>query len=391
MNQNRQLKKDQIYADLRHKIAAGDFKVGSKLPSEAELAKQLGVSRITLRSAIKRLKEDGLIIQARGRGTFIANNNIIPEDDLSHGTIMVIHDHETGLDAVWRYIVPGISQAAHRNNYEVTVTTDETLLMFSDQEIKRSIQKDNVIGIIAVMNNFNGDEPIIAKLRTGEIPVVIAHARIGDSEITGFPSIAINELNSWEMAIAHLSEQGFSHIAVLGCKKSTKPFRSHGKAKTAELIKSNGMNTADNLLQAVDLNYAAIQKTVKEFINLPQPPDAILCYSDFFAVYACRAIKELGLKIPDDIAVMGICGYPDAQRLSPALSTVDYGYSEIAQMAVEMVLQPTNWHDPATGCGRMRMKQCRLIAQASTKKQSAKEVMESRYYQNLSLQNARIA
>ncbi|MCR4746114.1 MAG: GntR family transcriptional regulator [Lachnospiraceae bacterium] len=63
----------QIVNLLNTKIENEELKPGDKLPSEAELMKTYSVSRITIRSAISELEEDGLVIRSRGKGTFIAS------------------------------------------------------------------------------------------------------------------------------------------------------------------------------------------------------------------------------------------------------------------------------------------------------------------------------
>ncbi|SHO44238.1 GntR family transcriptional regulator [Anaerocolumna xylanovorans] len=67
----KKLKYVKIYDALYLKIIHGEFQPGSQLPSEPELARMMGVSRMTLRQALSLLKEDGLINNIRGKGTFI--------------------------------------------------------------------------------------------------------------------------------------------------------------------------------------------------------------------------------------------------------------------------------------------------------------------------------
>jgi GntR family transcriptional regulator len=62
----------QIVHALRDQITAGVYSPGDKLPSEAELMETFGVSRITVRSALKELEEAGLLVRARGKGTFVS-------------------------------------------------------------------------------------------------------------------------------------------------------------------------------------------------------------------------------------------------------------------------------------------------------------------------------
>lgn len=62
---------DVAYARIFSRIAAGDYTVNAKLPTENELAEQLAVSRPIIREALARLRDDGLVISRRGSGTYV--------------------------------------------------------------------------------------------------------------------------------------------------------------------------------------------------------------------------------------------------------------------------------------------------------------------------------
>ena len=64
----------QIVRALSDSIANGTYRPGDKLPTEAELIEQFGVSRITVRSAIKEIEDAGLVKRARGKGTFVSSD-----------------------------------------------------------------------------------------------------------------------------------------------------------------------------------------------------------------------------------------------------------------------------------------------------------------------------
>ena len=63
----------QIELQLREAIESGRYRAGDRLPTESELRRQYGVSRITVRTALHRLEEDGLVSTKRGRGTFVTD------------------------------------------------------------------------------------------------------------------------------------------------------------------------------------------------------------------------------------------------------------------------------------------------------------------------------
>jgi DNA-binding GntR family transcriptional regulator len=75
---------------LQNAIYSGVFPFGSQLPSEAELMEQLGVSRTTLREAIKSLEELGLIYRRRGLGTFVSERSIVKDLSLNFGITTMI-------------------------------------------------------------------------------------------------------------------------------------------------------------------------------------------------------------------------------------------------------------------------------------------------------------
>jgi GntR family transcriptional regulator, arabinose operon transcriptional repressor len=380
------LKKDQVYHQLQEAIATNKLVTGSKLPAEADLCTKLGVSRITLRASLNRLQKEGLIKRVRGSGTFVASKTETPA---SNGTIMVVHAIDSGFESSWHYIVPEINRFALKENLKTFTMTNIAFELFSDNDIKTFVEKKHIIGIIATINHFKGHEPIITKLQTAGVPVVLAHARPNDHTVTGFASVAVDEKAGWKAAIKHLTQCGHSNIAIIG-HSCDNGFRDNNKAETLEQLTACGANPNSALICQTDFDKPTINHAVKALLNSSPAPTAFLCYSDFYAVYVYEALANLGLRIPADIAVMGICGFPDARLLSPPLSTIDYGYSETAKLAVKMLVAPKQWFNPKTGKGKLRMKPFALKARKSSKQQP-KEVTINRVYHAPQVENVTFA
>ena len=363
------LKKNTVYNQLRKDIVSGKLRAGEKLPQGVELAKELGVSHNTLRSALSKLEKDGYIAMIHGKGTFVYPDNAKSQ---ATSTIMVLHGEDSGFEAPWRYIVPEISRYAAEKQLKTFITTDAAMNIFSESDVRDFVKANNVIGIVPVMNSFNGNEPILARMKAAGVPVVIAHSSYQDTDVTGFASICIPERGGWEDAIAYLAGIGHKHIGILGFANhsddefSVRPFRFYSYQETLDLLKKYGAANDPELIKESAFNKDKIREKVEELFQNQHKPTAILCFSDFFAIYVYEALKKMKLKIPDDVAVMGICGYPDAKLLSPPLSSIDYGYAEIAEMAVKMLEEPDKWFAPLTGKGRQRIKPYKLIKRAST-------------------------
>ena len=80
-------------------------------------------------------------------------------------------------------------------------------------------------------------------------------------------------------------------------------------------------------------------QAVLQLLQQLRPPDAIVTCNDNMAIGAYRAIRELGLRVPDDVAVASFNDIPAAQFLHPPLSTVRLPSEEIGEAAVELLLE----------------------------------------------------
>lgn len=358
-----ELKKDTIYNYLKKEIISGRLHSGKQLPRETELAKSLGVGKITLRDSLARLEDEGYIKRIHGKGTFVYPENAKSK---ATSTIMVLHGTDSGFEAPWHYLVPEISHYASEKQFKSFITTDAAMNIFSESDIHGFVKTNNVIGVAIAGNGFNGTEPIISRMKAAGVPVVIAHGRLTDTENTGFASICVEEKNAWEDAIAYLAGLGHRRIGIIGSSRSRSQFRSNTFERNMELLGKYGAVPDPGLVLTADMDKKQLQDAVETLFRNPQKPTAILCFSDFFAVYVYDALKQMKLRIPEDVAVMGICGYSDARLLNPPLSTIDYGYMELARMAVEMLEKPEPWFDPLTGKGRQRIKPYKLVKRAST-------------------------
>ena len=82
---------DAASATPQQAILSGEFAPGSQLTAEFDLIEQMGVSRTTLREALKRLEEQGLIVQRRGRGTYVRDRSIVKDLSLNFGISEMIN------------------------------------------------------------------------------------------------------------------------------------------------------------------------------------------------------------------------------------------------------------------------------------------------------------
>lgn len=364
---NLEYKKDILYRDLKKNIQTGIYAPGYHFPKELELAKQLNVAKVTVRSAFAVLEEEGLIKRIRGKGTFVS-----PLKNRT-GDIIVVVDKLSDFASPYPYILEGIKNAAVNRGVNIRICERYYIESFSEDDFAESVRENNIAGILILGAYYTGEEKIVNIVKHCKIPAVIPHS-IGNSYFTtGFACVQIDMRAAWEDAVRHLCEDGHKRIATLAL--ATNPdIRGFSTEGHFELLKKYDADANEELLQAIPYDRETIVKTVNNWMDLQTPPTAILCFSDFFAIHVYEALKRMNLKIPEHVAVMGCCGYPGASLMTPPLSTVDFEYQKQGEAALELVMKADTWFPEESNLAKPRI----IIKQTLLKREStAIKIMEN--------------
>jgi GntR family transcriptional regulator len=115
----------QIFLILRTKIAQGEWKAGDLLPAEPELMAQFQVSRTTIRLALDRLVNVGLVYRQRGRGTFVAPPKL--EQQLNRGLRFTESLVQEGFQAESQLLASHLTPASEQNAHDLNVALHEPL------------------------------------------------------------------------------------------------------------------------------------------------------------------------------------------------------------------------------------------------------------------------
>lgn len=341
-------KKDSLYKELKKNIQAGTYVPGYHFPAEVELAKQLNLAKVTVRSAFAMLEADGLIKRIRGKGTFVTS------EKNKTGDIIVITGNLNEFASPYPYVLEGIKKAAVNKGINIRICERYYIESFQEEEFAESVRENNIAGVLILGAYITGEEKVIKIIQSSGLPAVIPHA-IGNSYFTtGFACTQIDMRTAWEDAVMHLSENGHRRIATLALE--TNPdIRGFSTEEHFSLLKKYNAETNKDLFRSIPYDREIIIKTVNAWMNLQTPPTAILCFSDFFAIHVYEALKKLKLKIPEHVAVMGCCGYPGASLMTPPLSTVDFAYQKQGEAALELLLKSGSWFPAESNVARPRM------------------------------------
>jgi len=334
------LKKDYIYNQLREAICTGKIGSNEKLPGELELARKYEVSRVTLRDALHRLEQDKLVIKIHGKGTFISQNT-------SGKRFLAICHDDTLISNPIQYILPGIEKQLSKTDIKLSSCSIQFFRSVDIQNIKSLIKEQGIEGIFLLTSNYNGDEPEIAILETIGLPVVMPHAYKTDRATTKFAIMNSDNRQAFGDGIRELAGQGHKRIGTIFSKTLLKKYnkcRGFTINEYMNFLELNNLDAYPELFKTSICSEQSIFEVVKELMFGPKPPTAIICYSDFYAIHVYAALKKLRIQIPEQVSVMGFCGYPGREFMSPALSTVDLMYENIGRIAADLMLKADQWH-----------------------------------------------
>lgn len=305
-------------------------------PSVSEIAQLAGVSPSTVSKVIN--GREG--ISARTRTTV---ERVMEE--LGYSKPLVTTKLSPTIELVVEYIahngtmelIKHASYWAQQSNLAITVT--QTHQGKASEQVFRGIIDRNPQGVILQqMSKLTHNEKELLKSRN--IPVVLIDP-IDDID-EDVMSVAIDNWTAGFQAGKHIAALGHRRIAVIRGSLYMQTALARYSGFLAALQQED-IQIPDEYVKNGDYYPAtASYQSACELMELPQPPTAIFCCNDLSAVNAYRAAREHHIKLPQQLSIMGFDDIFPAENLMPALSTIHQPFDQIAQRAVQMIIDTRN-------------------------------------------------
>lgn len=191
------------------------------------------------------------------------------------------------------------------------------------------------------------------------VEVLVAGGRLRD-----YTRVGVDDHRAAARACEHLLGLGHRRIALIrtsdtdGTRWSSDVERSRG---FHDALAAAGTSAPEEYVVTRPFGTTAGADGVDALLALPTPPTAVLAYSDEIAVSALQRLRQRGLRVPEDVSVVGIDGHPLAELFD--LTTVDQGVAAQAERAAAMLLDLVAGDSPAT---REVVLDTRLVVRGST-------------------------
>ncbi|MCB8925864.1 MAG: LacI family DNA-binding transcriptional regulator [Ardenticatenaceae bacterium] len=256
-------------------------------------------------------------------------------------------------------LVRAVQDAANAHQYDTMIAnTDHTLE--GEQHFINSVIRRPVDGIIMVPYHLSDDDLDELVERTGSIVAAVGqHLTHPQVDIAfGNDRQATYDVVTW----LH-TEKGHSQLGFIGVTDNFPAGARRHKGFKDALLNVGLEQQAEYELEgdwSPESGYQAMQK----LLSLPEPPTAVFACNDLMAIGAMEAIKQSGLRIPEDIAIVGFDDIPTASWISPRLSTVAQYPAEMGIQLAKAIFERIQGN--YTGPSRRIEVPCRFIERETT-------------------------
>jgi LacI family transcriptional regulator len=200
-----------------------------------------------------------------------------------------------------------------------------------ERKFVQMLRSQHVSGVVITPHQ----EPLelIEPLLRARIPVVVL-----EHDLPGVHCIAMDELNGGRLATQHLVDLGHTRIAMLRHQPSSalSSQRFEGYRQTLEMA---GIAFDPKLVIECEGSHAGGDTAMRQLFKLEHPPTAVFAHNDVLAIGAFHAIRDLGLRIPEDISLVGYDDISSAAYLAPPLTSVSSPKAQIGRLAAQILLR----------------------------------------------------
>jgi len=240
-------------------------------------------------------------------------------------------------------VISGIEEASYEKDYVIMVCQSNEQY---DREVMntRALISNNVAGLLVSLSQETNDLVHLEEyIKTGGRLVLFD--RITDT--INVNKVVVDDFKGAYLATKHLIERGKKRIAHIAGTKILSITQQRLNGYKAALKEFNIKYNPDLVVYSGfhEINGA---RAMEQLLSLKNIPDAVFAVNDPAAIGTYDVIKSRGLKIPDDISVVGFSNNPTSALVQPSLTTIAQPSFEIGRRAVEILINELQYQDSQT-------------------------------------------
>jgi LacI family transcriptional regulator len=243
---------------------------------------------------------------------------------------MVIPEAVTKLfaDLFFPLLLRGATEACNTHHYHLLLS------LFGNptgqEEMYQRVLRDGYLDG-AILASSSIDDPLIPRMLDDRIPFVM----VGGHPDERVDYVDVDNVGGAAMAVEHLIRTGYQRIATITGRLDT----LHGQQRLEgyrQTLQLHHIRIQDDLIVEGDYTERGGAEGMQRL--LPASPDAVFVGSDTMAVGALKALRQAGLQVPQDVALVSFDDVPVASAVEPPLTTVRQPIERMGSMAVEVLI-----------------------------------------------------
>ncbi|MDD2978417.1 MAG: GntR family transcriptional regulator [Hespellia sp.] len=331
-----QLKYEEIVRWMKKKIDGKELLAGQKIPSENELASIFSVSRQTVRHAISVIEDEGLVERRRGSGTYVRGMKRKDHFDKKTMRVAIVTTY------VDEYIFPTMLKELERKfskaNYTIQIAFTHNTVEKERIILKNFLGRKVIDGIIAepVKSGLpNPNLKLYEELEAKGIPIIFLNTFYLQLPMM---HVCMDDKRAGQMATEHLLQCGHTRIA--GIFKSDDGQGHRRYAGYMEALMERGIKIREDRITWIDtLDAKHMGEYAGPILNRLTNCTACVCYNDEIAVKLVGICKEAGIKIPEDLSIVGIDDSDLARLCEIPLTSVRNPIVDLAGITAEKMVR----------------------------------------------------
>lgn len=288
------------------------------MPKAKDIARQAGVSTATVSRVLNSKGGVSPDLEARVLG---AVRELGYEPNVLARSLRLKRTHTIGVlvsditNPFFAEVVRGLEDVAHRNGYSLILCNAEED-PDKERHYLRLLRSKRVDGIAY---SWSGSGPEEA-LRTSElgIPLVCLDRR---QDGVAADAVLVQNREGAREAVLHLASHGYRRVAVI-----TGPLSITTGAERLEgyrqAVQEAGLATDETLIRMADFSLEGGRRATVELLHLSDPPDALFVGNNVMTIGSLQVLREAGLAIPGQMALIGFDDMPWAALIEPPLTVV---------------------------------------------------------------------
>ncbi len=299
-----------------------NLKVGDRVLSENEISKLFKVTKVTASRALNELVNEGILYRVQGKGSFFAGFKRKISNIIVFFPIASYYDpYFTGP------LLDNFFHSIDNNSLNLS------MYYFKDNEKIKEVQNLENCKVIVVGAFKKGEglsEDLLNKIN---IPVIYlsSHPEVSVSYI------AFDNKNGAKKAVEYLIKMGHRKIAYFSAEDKQNISNEERKLGYIEALEENKIK--EKIILKGNYTEESGYKLAKSILKMKNKPTAILCANDLMAIGAIHCFEEMGIKVPDDISIIGFGNYKISKFVRIPLTTVSLPVEEMGKKLAELVMK----------------------------------------------------